>query len=129
MRTIKIYCKQCKIELTQELLEIEEENLCWEDSEDIMPKNNFSVLTNEQSNKKFIVVAIDNYNLINHSDKYRFHGCCGSDGSNGLNKLCSNGHEVATEFSDCWTGHYIEFNSDKVIVKGKINDEFKEFKL
>ncbi|WP_343616684.1 hypothetical protein [Flavobacterium sp.] len=120
MKTIKIYCKECEIELTSELTEFPETNLHWEDyDQSIIEKGKFSFLKNTGSNKESIVVAIDDYNLVNHSDNYRFYGCCGSDGTNGLNKLCVNGHEVATEFSDCWTGHYIEFDDDKVIIEEK----------
>ncbi|WP_163399277.1 hypothetical protein [Flavobacterium fluviatile] len=129
MRTIKIYCRECKIELTQELYEIPEMNLCWEENMDIMPKSNFSLVINEQGNKKSIMVAIDNYNLKNHSDKTRFTGCCGSSSFNSLNKVCLCGNEVATEISDCWLSHYIEFDLNKVIVKGKISNIYKELLL
>jgi len=117
MRAIKIYCKECEIELTSELIEISEKDLCWEDSKDIMPKNSFSILVNKQTNNKSLLVGLYDYNLKDHPDKTRFYGCCGSDGSHGLNKLCLNDHEVATEVSDCWTGCYIEFDINKVTVK------------
>lgn len=42
-------------------------------------------------------------------------GCCGSDGMNGLNILCVNGHELGVEFSDCWqVYHYIHVPPEKV---------------
>ncbi|WP_427874729.1 hypothetical protein [Flavobacterium sp. MMS24-S5] len=120
MRSIKIYCRECEVELTSELNEVLESTLRWEDyDQSIIAKSKFSFLKNIESNKNDIVVAIDDYNLINHADKNRFYGCCGSDGTNGLNKLCINGHEVATEFSDCWTGHYIEFDDDKIFISEK----------
>jgi hypothetical protein len=129
MRTIKIYCKECEVELTSELAEIPETDLCWEEGMDIMLENNFSIFMNTHTNKKSLVVALADYNLKKHPDLNRFSGCCGSDGSNGLNILCVNNHEVATEVSDCWTGHYIEFDKDKIIIKerinSKINEEFK----
>ena len=128
MRTIKIYCRECEIELTQELLEIPEVNLCWDENKDIMSKNNFSIFINEQSKKKSIMVAIDNYNLKDHADKSRFMGCCGSSNFSSVNKVCLCGNEVALEISDCWLSHYIEFDLSKVIAKEKIKqDNYTEF--
>lgn len=130
MRTIKIYCRECEIDLTQELLEISEMNLCWDENKDIMPKNNFSIFINKQTNKKSIMVAIDSYNLKDHSDKSRFMGCCGSSNFNSLNKLCHCGNEVASEISDCWLSHYIEFDLSKVIGKEKMKEgNYTEFTL
>ena len=63
---IKIYCRECENALTPELLEIPKMNLCWDENKDIMPKNKFSIFTNEQSDKKSIMVAIDNYNFERH---------------------------------------------------------------
>jgi hypothetical protein len=127
MRTIKIYCKECEVELTNELIEISESDLCWEDREDIMPENNFSIVFETQIKEKSLFVSIDDYNLKDHPDSSRFQGCCGSAGCKGLNKLCLNGHEVATEISDCWTSHYIKFCSNSIIVKQKNeNNSFEE---
>lgn len=126
MRTIKIYCKECEIELTSELTEISETDLCWEDREDIMPENNFSIVFETQTNENSLLTSINDYNLKDHSDRSRFQGCCGSAGCIGLNKLCLNGHEVATEVSDCWTSHYIKFDINNVIVKQKNKDNIFE---
>jgi hypothetical protein len=118
MRTIKIYCKVCECDLTPELTEISESNL-WENHLEIMNENNFCILVSKL-NTRSVIVAINNYNLKDHPDTSRFYGCCGSDGSNGLNKLCVNGHEVATEFSDCKTDEHIQFDNKKVIFKEKL---------
>ncbi|WP_264554005.1 hypothetical protein [Flavobacterium sp. N2038] len=127
MRTIKIYCKECEIELTDELVE---SNAIWEYDFGIMPENHFFIRSQEASLKNSIIVPIDNYKLKDHPDMKRFQGCCGSSGLDGMNKLCFNGHEVATEFSDCWTDDCIEFSNDKVVIKEKIGDNiFKELKL
>jgi hypothetical protein len=119
---IKIYCKECGSKLTDELTAIPESLLCWEDGQAIMPKNNFSFFYNKMSGTDSIMVAIDQYHLKDHPDQSRFYGCCGSSGLDGLNKLCVNGHEVATEVSDCFTNHYIDFDNNKVVVKEKIDD-------
>jgi hypothetical protein len=125
MRTIKIYCKECGSELTNELTEFPVENLRWQD-EDIIPKNSFSIV----DNKQLIILAISEYNLMNHANIDRFNGYSGSDGTNGLNKLCLKGHEVATECSDYWTGNYIGFAVDKLIIKEKTDEyTFKRLRL
>ena len=123
MKTIRIYCKICKSKLTDELLEVNESSLKLYDNVNAIEKNKFSILT-ENSNTE-LVVAIETYHLKNHKFISRFSGCCGSSGLDGMNKTCQNGHEVATETSDCWTPHYISFNLDKIIVKEVINN-YKE---
>lgn len=50
------------------------------------------------------------YNLENAG------GCCGMDGHAGLNLICMNGHEFATEVSDCWTPHFVKVEPDKVFL-------------
>ncbi len=50
-----------------------------------------------------------------HTDIHRLNGCCGLDGSGGPNKLCANGHEVGTAYSDCWMPHAFVFCKDNVI--------------
>jgi len=130
MKTIKIYCKECEIELTHELIEIPEADLCYEDYEDMMAENNFCYVVEPQSKIEFLLTAVTRHKLKDHSDSRKFSGCCGSSGANGLNKLCLNCHEVATEISDCWTSHYIKFDIDKVIIKEKINDyNFRNLEL
>lgn len=122
MKIIKIYCKICGYKLIEELIEISVSNLRWEDNTTIMGKNKYVFFKSETSQQDNILVAIDDYYLKNHSDTKRFTGCCGSSSFNSFNKICKNGHEVATEISDCWTAHYIEFDWNKIIVKEKLDD-------
>lgn len=120
MRTIKVYCKKCYVSVTSNLIEVHEEHLKEEVNQNTIDFNSFSVTT--VRGIKQIIVAVDDYHLVNHHDKKRFQGCCGSSGLDGLNKLCANGHELATEVSDCWLPHYIAFDLNKVIVKEIISD-------
>ena len=83
MKTIKIFCKECEIELTNELIE---SHSIWEYDLDIMPENHFFIRTQESSFKKSIIVPIDNYTLKDHHDTIRFQGCCGSSGLDDLLK-------------------------------------------
>ncbi len=123
MKTIRLYCKTCNAKLTDDLTEVGLTTLRFEDGVDMIAKNKFSI---NHENKE-LVIAIDDYEFKNHRHVSRFNGCCGSSGLDGMNKTCINGHEVATEVSDCWTPHYILINLNKVIVKEKINDyEYKK---
>ncbi|WP_157469362.1 hypothetical protein [Gemmata sp. SH-PL17] len=58
---------------------------------------------------RFLLNLRDMVNTGYHPDGRRVSGCCGLSGIDGVNTLCANGHEVATESSDCWTGpHHVE---------------------
>lgn len=37
------------------------------------------------------------------TNRSRLNGCCGLDGCDGPNRVCSCGAEVGTDISDCWT--------------------------
>lgn len=108
--------------MTDELTEIPVSNLHWDDNTAIMEKNKYVFFKSETSHQNNIFAAIDDYYLKDHSDANRFTGCCGSSSFNSFNKICENGHEVATEISDCWTGLYIEFDWNKISVKEKLDD-------
>lgn len=45
------------------------------------------------------------------------NGCCGVDGQDGLNIFCSQGHDVGTEVSDCWTPHFVLIDQSKIRTK------------
>ena len=73
------------------------------------PIGNFAV---ENGN---IVANSDNIiNTKHHSDPDRLRGCCGLSGFDGMNVVCFNDHEVATEQSDCVSSHSITFDRDAV---------------
>ena len=119
MKTISIYCKKCNERLTEELSEVSYEEIDFPEKEEAIPEGKFVF---NKNNSTLSILTSRNQKLVNdHTDVHRFYGCCGSDGSNGLNKTCINKHEVATEFSDCYTSYYIEFSLKHVIVKFKTN--------
>jgi hypothetical protein len=121
MKTIKLYCKVCNVKLTDQLEQVHESALVFNDGEAAIAKDKFSVHT--ENGSKELIVAIDPYFLKDHKDLGRFTGCCGSSGSDGMNKICVNDQEVATEVSDCYTPHYIGFNLKKVIIK-EVTDDY-----
>ena len=63
----------------------------------------------------YCVNLADVLNTVPHRDDRRRHGCCGMDGCDGVNLMCSNRHEVGTECSDCWMPHFLHFEPTKVI--------------
>lgn len=128
MRTIKIYCKICGIAVTEPLLEINQNSLRMEDATDALQKGQFAVTTFNDAAE--LMICIEEGYLKNHPDPVKFQGCCGSSGIDGLNKLCNNGHEVATEFSDCYMPHYVQFDLDSIMIKQRINDyDYKQIMI
>jgi hypothetical protein len=66
---------------------------------------------------RFLLNCKDMVNTRYHTDPRPVSGCCGPSGIDGVNTLCANGHEVATESSDCWTGpHYVELEPYTFII-------------
>lgn len=114
MKNIQLLCKFCRVELTEVLNVVSESQLKWRWGYDILEEKDAIVYLNQ---KNSVVTNLDDEKLIDHSDSRRFSGCCGSSGSSGINKLCKNGHEVATETSDCCTSMYLHFSLDHIIIK------------
>ncbi|MCB2379432.1 hypothetical protein LGH70_17670 [Hymenobacter sp. BT635] len=111
-----MYCRKCKIPLTNDLLELPNRALISEEEgEDYIPQGFFvisdgSYFTN--SANQLIINVRDMLNCANHPNPSRLNGCCGLDGTDGPNKICSNGHEVGTEKSDCWMPHAFLIEQD-----------------
>lgn len=74
----------------------------------------------------FLVNLKDLQHTQRHQDGSRLNGCCGLDGLGGFNLLCSNGHEIGIERSDCWFPHHAVLACCKV---GGPNDSFKPVPL
>ena len=78
------------------------------DGEDHITPGRYAVSTGEYftgSEDKILMNLKDLIAVKHHSDHRRLNGCCGLDGLDGLNLICSNGHEIGTEKSDCWIAH------------------------
>ena len=112
MENIQLLCKSCRVELTDVLNVVPESQLKWNWGYDILEDGEAVV---HLDSKNFVLTNLNDEKLIDHDDFRRFSGCCGSSGSNGMNKLCKNGHEVATEISDCCTSTYLHFSLDRII--------------
>lgn len=113
-----VTCKNCSVTLTNNLIELKDKSLINEnDGEDYIPEG-FYIIGNEDYHsimKDRIVINIkDLINSTNHWDRKRLNGCCGLDGTDGINKICINNHEICTEKSDCWMAHFVIFEPDLV---------------
>ena len=110
---MKIFCKECGIEISDELEKIKDESLLTiKVGEALVPqgyflasKRNYPHFIN--STNKILINESDLKNSADHSEINRLNGCCGPDGMDGFNKICMNGHEIGTIKGDCWIIHCI----------------------
>jgi hypothetical protein len=118
---MKVYCKKCKMELTRELKELPGTGmLCFIDKKSCVPAGYFHTSKSEvytNTDGQVLVNLTDIINVKSHKDISRLNGCCGLDGMDGLNKTCNNGHEVGTEYSDCWMPWAMAFDPTKTFLK------------
>ncbi|HEU4471568.1 MAG TPA: hypothetical protein VFR58_10820, partial [Flavisolibacter sp.] len=76
-----------------------------QDKDDYLPRGYFMFDDDEYftgSKGKLIINKFDLINCKDHPDQNRLNGCYVLAGLDGINKVCCNGHEIATEKSDCW---------------------------
>jgi hypothetical protein len=107
-------CKKCGVEISNDLIELKIGSaLCEIDGKDYVPIGMYHLSQGEffiGSESKIIINKNDLINCNNHPNGSKLNGCCGLDGMDGANKVCINGHEVATECSDCWMPHAVILN-------------------
>src|SRR6185437_11675654 len=75
-----------------------------------VPAGHFAICDDARWTKREGRILVNAESLIHtefHPDSGRHNGCCGRDGLDGPNRVCANGHEIATEVSDCWTLHAV----------------------
>ncbi|TXS53721.1 hypothetical protein EAO75_06085 [Streptomyces sp. uw30] len=65
----------------------------------------------------YVLHPDDVVDLTPHSDRYRLIGCCGPDGSAGVNHVCGCGAEVAIVAADCSSGYETRLVPDAVRVE------------
>jgi hypothetical protein len=85
-----------------------------EAGEDLLPVGRYAIAKGEFDSERVgdtLLNLRDVHNVKRHPDVGRLNGCCGLDGLDGMNLVCVNGHEVATERSDCWLPHHTVLSS------------------
>lgn len=102
-------CPVCRQAVTRALSQLPDGmNVCYEDGQPAVRTGFFALSDDDYwtgSEGRVLVNLADLVGTHHHSDPARRSGCCGPDGMQGPNLLCNNGHEVATERSDCWMSH------------------------
>ena len=115
-----VKCKKCDISLTKNLVEFPDKSKLSEmDGEDYIPKGFYTISEGDyysNTEGKIIINKTDLINAQNHPDISRLNGCCGLDGLDGINKICKNNHEIATEKTDCWIAHSTIFETDLISI-------------
>jgi hypothetical protein len=106
-------CRACGVPLTPQLrLLADRTALChWQEGEPYLPQGTFTVSEGDFGPAGQFVVHLGNLVDVGyHPERRRLSGCCGRAGCNGMNRVCREGHEVATECSDCWMAHAAHFD-------------------
>src|SRR5262249_2134244 len=101
-------CAVCQAVITRPLLSLpSDQSICLEDGKAAVPQGFFAIKTPEQwsAEGRILVNLSDLAGTQHHPDFHRLAGCCGLDGMDGPNLVCSNGHDIGTEKSDCWMPH------------------------
>ena len=115
---MRVKCKYCDVELTDDLKELQSSGQLKDvDGEDFINRGQFFISDGDYytgTETQIIINMADLKNSKNHSDPSRLNGCCGLDGLHGLNKVCINGHEIGTEMSDCWMAHSVIFDKERI---------------
>lgn len=114
MEHVIFSCAHCGLPLTEPLVLLHDLSLLSEeDGKDHLPIGYYLVAPAPDEKRgyytettgQYLVNRKDVHNTKYHPNRGRLNGCCGLDGCNGKNLVCLNGHEVATERSDCWMAH------------------------
>ena len=116
---MKFLCRSCQIEVTKELVELTDLTLLnTTDGQPYIPEGYYLVSDGKYFYQTEGHIFINKNDLIHsdyHSDQSRLNGCCGYDGCDGMNRVCSKNHEIATERSDCWMPHSVAFEPERVM--------------
>jgi hypothetical protein len=106
-------CAQCGTPVSLSLVELDDvERLNLADGRPLLPRGAYLPM---RRHPNWWEESLDDERaddiLINLDDAINTHlggvlnGCCGIDGCDGINTFCPHGHEIGTEFSDCWGPH------------------------
>jgi len=107
MNRIIFECPTCHQAITRELLPLpSDQRVCLDDEKPAVPPGFFAISDDNYWTDSDGCPLVNLADIIN-TRHYpgRLGGCCGPDGRSGPNLLCSSGHEIGTERSDCWMAH------------------------
>lgn len=115
-RAVQIRCRACAATLTPPLKRYAGPHGD-EDGEDYVPRGTLGLTDGESLGMgigHFATHLEDAKHLGYVRDGRRLSGCCGPSGTDGPNRICACGAEVATEKADCWMPHAVVFDPEKV---------------
>jgi hypothetical protein len=110
-------CRACGVPLTPRLRLLADPTALVEQvDEPYLPQGTFTVSEGGYGPAgHFVIHPGDLINAGYHPDLRRSQGCCGPSGCYGMNRLCSEGHEVATECTDCWMAQAVHLEPAAVL--------------
>ena len=117
---MKVYCKTCGIAVTKEIQLYTGKSFGEADEQPFIQPGYYVISDGNffTGSAGYIIGNIDDLqNTKQHYDRSRLNGCCGLDGCDGPNTICVNGHEIATEKSDCWMPFAVIFEKGKTVLK------------
>ncbi|WP_088043240.1 hypothetical protein [Bacillus sp. EAC] len=121
--TIKLICRTCKIEVSEEVEELKNTKLLYSNGDQEYIRKGFYILdftpiggvVSELNLKDFFIINIeDSINSKPHINPDRLIGCCGLSGVYGHNIVCINNHEIGIKEEDCSGPHYVALDPELV---------------
>jgi hypothetical protein len=111
-------CAGCGLPVTRVVVPLCDEWLLnAADGSDYLPEGHFMISRGEYytgTEGQILLNLKDLRNTKHHHDSRRLNGCCGLDGCDGINRVCTNEHEIGTERSDCWLPHAVHIDPSLV---------------
>ncbi len=112
-------CKKCEVKISNPLVgPIGPSKMNYEDEKPHVEIGYYGIVDENfriEFKNEFIINLEDKINVKYTNDPKKTNGCCGYDGTDGMNTLCINGHEIGTECSDCWMPHGLVLNRERVV--------------
>ena len=119
---MNLFCKKCNKLLTlSSLKESTYDELTFIDEKELLNENNYILASEAEILFEIPIkylIHTNSISLIDHPDKQRFSGCCGTSQFSKLNQVCPQcGFEIGVLINDCWTPKFIGLDIHKVSLK------------
>lgn len=117
MKKIRIHCKNCEAQLTNEIEKIDIDLSYLEDGQELIGKGfwckgDVDIDTTHQNR---ILINWRDSKLIHHKRIKNYFGCCGYEPVDFLNQICPNCKTgIATIVNECYTYDYVGFKVENI---------------
>lgn len=127
----QVRCRVCGIPITHWLCEPDirvinkVKNEKYEDGEPLVPQGIILDITHILEKNEYFwgaqnsEIIVNLNDLVNTRDGGVRHGCCGVDGSDGINLFCVNNHPIGTEVSDCYQPEFVHLPVECIVVESR----------